>query len=190
MKKYIFIALAFLSLSAFTAVNTIWKNDAPHSQLLFTVSHLGINEVSGSFNDFAASVNASKADFSDAVFELNAKTASVDTRVEARDNHLKSADFFDAEKFPAITFKSTAIKRIAKDKYSLTGNLNMHGISKPVTLQLLYKGSTENPMNKKNTAGFQISGTVKRSDFGIGAKFPAAMVGDVVSIKANGEFIQ
>lgn len=92
MKKVIFIITAFFLLTAFTAVN-VWKNDDPHSQLGFTVTHLGIADVSGTFNDFDVNVTSSKPDFSDAVFELTAKVASVDTRVEARDNHLKSAIF-------------------------------------------------------------------------------------------------
>lgn len=190
MKKYIFVAIAILSLSAFTAAAVLWKNDPAHSQLQFTVSHLGINEVSGTFNDFQVTINSSKADFSDAVFELNAKIASVDTRVEARDNHLKSPDFFNVEQYPEITFKSTSIKKLSDNKYALSGNLSLHGVTRNVTLNLLYRGSTQNPMNKKNTAGFQLSGTIKRSDFGIGAKFPAAMVGDEVAIKADGEFGQ
>ena len=99
MKKLTFILSAFLLLTAFTTVTNIWKNDDPHSQLGFTVTHLGISEISGTFNDFDVAVTSSKPDFSDAVFELTAKAASLDTRVEARNNHLKSADFFDAENF-------------------------------------------------------------------------------------------
>ncbi|HTM91477.1 MAG TPA: YceI family protein, partial [Flavisolibacter sp.] len=94
MKKLFIILTAFITLTAFTSLNTIWKNDPPHSQLGFTVKHLGIADVSGVFNDFDVTVHSSKPDFSDAVFELNAKVASIDTRVEARNNHLKSADFF------------------------------------------------------------------------------------------------
>ena len=190
MKKLLFIAAAFIGLSAFTIVDGTWKNDPPHSQLGFTVTHLGIADVSGTFNDFEVTVKSSKPEFSDAAFTLTAKAASIDTRVEMRNNHLKSADFFEVEKFPTLTFKSTGIKNIGKNSYKLTGDLTLHGLTKSVTLDLLYRGTTENPMSKKQTAGFELTGTIKRTDFNLGAKFPAPMISDEVRIKADGEFIQ
>jgi polyisoprenoid-binding protein YceI len=190
MKKILFAALAFVSLTAFITLNNSWENDDAHSQIQFTVTHLGVSDVSGTFNDFDVTVQSSKADFSDAVFELSAKTSSIDTRVEARDNHLKSADFFDAEKYPTLNFKSTGIVKAGKNKYKLSGNLTLHGVTKPVKLDLTYRGTVENPMSKKQTAGFQITGTIKRSDFNVGDKFPAMVVSDVVRIKADGEFTQ
>lgn len=189
MKKILFILTAFVALTAFTTISDIWTNDDPHSQLGFTVTHLGIADVSGTFNDFDVTVKSSKPDFSDASFELTAKTASIDTKVEARNNHLKSADFFDIAKYPTLEFKSTGIEKVYKDKYKLTGNLTIHGVTKPVTMDLLYKGTVENPMSKKQTAGFQITGTIKRSDFNVGPGFPAAMISDDVRIKADGEFL-
>lgn len=190
MKKFAFIFAASVALTAFTTAVTPWQNDDPHSQLGFTVTHLGISDVSGTFNDFDVIVNSSKPDFNDASFELTAKTASIDTRVEARDNHLQSADFFHTEKFPTLHFKSTSLKKAGNNNYKLTGNLTLHGVTKPVTMDLVYKGSVENPMSKKQTAGFQLTGTIKRSDFAIGEKFPAAMISDEVRIKADGEFVQ
>lgn len=188
MKK-LFIALsALFVLSSFTLLNTEWKSDPAHSQLVFTVRHLGISNVSGTFNDFTATINATKPDFSDAQFELNAKIASIDTRVEARDNHLKSADFFNAEKYPTLNFKSTKVTKAGKDKFKVTGNMTMHGITKPVTVNLEYNGSVVNAMNKKETHGFTVSGVIKRSDFNIGEKFPAPMISDEVRIHADGEF--
>lgn len=189
MKKLVVVFSAFVLLSAFTTIST-WTSDKPHSQLGFTVTHLGISDVSGTFNDFVATVNASKPDFSDAVFELNAKVGSLDTRVDARNNHLKSADFFDAEKYPSLNFKSTSIKKTGTKNFQLTGDLTMHGITKQVTMDLTYNGTIENPMSKKPTTGFQISGVIKRSDFAIGEKFPAPMISDEVRIKADGEFVQ
>lgn len=189
MKKLFLLVLGFAMLTAFTVKNT-WTNDDPHSQLGFTVKHLGISDITGHFTDFDVKLNASRADFSDAVFELSANAASINTRVEARDNHLKSPDFFDAQKFPTLNYKSTSIKKSGKNKYKLTGNLSLHGITKEVIMDLEYKGSTENPMNKKMTAGFQVTGTIKRSDFNLGSNFPAPMISDDVRIKADGEFIQ
>ena len=190
MKKAAIILSVFFVLTAFTININTWKNDKPHSQLAFTITHLGISDISGTFNDFDVTVNSSKPDFSDASFELTAKTASIDTRVEARDNHLKSADFFDTEKFPELTFKSTSLKKQGKNSYKLSGDLTMHGITKAVTMNLKYRGITQNPMSKATTAGFQLDGIIKRSDFNIGAGFPAAMLSDEVRINADGEFIQ
>ena len=190
MKKLFLMLTAFVALTAFTTLSTTWTNDDAHSQLGFTVTHLGIADVSGTINDFDVFIQSTQPDFSDASFELIAKAASIDTRVEARNNHLKSVDFFDAEKFPTLNFKSTGIKKAGKNKFKLTGDLTIHGVTKPVTMDLLYKGTVENPMSKKQTAGFQLTGTIKRSDFNVGPGFPAAVISDEVRIKADGEFIQ
>jgi polyisoprenoid-binding protein YceI len=190
MKKIAIILSAFFVLTAFTTTSDTWKNDKPHSQLAFTITHLGISDVSGTFNDFDVNVTSSKKDFSDASFELTAKTASIDTRVEARNNHLKSADFFDVAKYPELTFKSTWLKKNGKNKYRLSGNLTLHGITKPVTMNLNYRGVTQNPMSKATTVGFQLDGVIKRSDFNVGPGFPAPILSDEVRIKADGEFIQ
>jgi polyisoprenoid-binding protein YceI len=190
MKKIAFVLAAFIALTAFTAVLTTWENDDPHSQLGFTVTHLGIADVSGTFNDFDVKITSSKPDFSDAKFELTAKTASIDTRVEARNNHLKSDDFFDAAKYPELTFKSTSIRNNGKNNYKLSGDLTLNGTTKPVTLDLKYRGTTVNQMSKATTAGFQLDGVIKRSDFNIGTGFPVAVISDEVRIKADGEFIQ
>jgi len=189
MKKSAIILSAIFILSAYTSVNTTWKNDKPHSQLGFTVTHLGVSDVSGTFNDFEATVNSTKPDFSDASFELTAKVASIETRVEARNNHLKSPDFFDAEKYPVLTFKSTSLTKNGNNSYKVTGDLTIHGVTKQVTMDVLYRGTVENPMSKKQTAGFQLKGTINRLDFGVGEKFPNMMVSNEVIIKADGEFL-
>jgi polyisoprenoid-binding protein YceI len=190
MKKIAIFLPVIVLLTAFTTAVLPWKNDAPHSQLAFTVTHLGISDVSGTFNDFDVTIHSDKPDFSDAKFELTARTASIDTRVEARDNHLKSADFFNVEKFPTLTFKSTSLEKAGTNKYKLKGDLTLGGITKPVIMDLLYKGKVENPMSKKPTAGFQLTGVIRRSDFNIGNGFPAPMISDEVRIKADGEFAQ
>lgn len=190
MKKVLSLIAVILALSAFTTFTDTWKGDPPHSQLGFTITHMGISDVSGTFNNFEVTVTSDKKDFSDAVFELSADVNSIDTRVEARNNHLKSADFFDVENHPKMTFKSTAIRKVSENNYKLTGDLTIRGITKPVTMDLLYRGSIENPQSKATTAGFQLTGIIKRSDFNFGAKFPAPMLSDEVRIKADGEFIK
>lgn len=152
--------------------------------------HLGISDIAGLFKTFDLSVVTSQADFSDAVFDLSADVASINTEVEMRDNHLRSADFFEVEKYAKMTFKSTSIKKVSKDKYKLTGNLTLHGVTKPVTMDLWYRGTIENPQSKAITAGFQLTGSLNRSDFGIGPNFPPPMIGEQVSIRADGEFIK
>lgn len=189
MKKLAIIITAFIALTAFTAAVSTWENDDPHSQLGFTVTHMGINDVSGTFNDFDIKVTSLKPDFSDAEFELTAQIASVDTRVEARNNHLKSPDFFDATQFPEMKFKSTSLKKNGKDKFLLTGDLTIHGITKPVVMNLKYRGTTQNPMTKKTTAGFQFEGIIKRSDFKVGSSFQDSFISDEVRIKADAEFL-
>lgn len=189
MKKGLLAIALLVATSVFASV-TLWKNDKAHSQLQFTVSHLGISDVSGMLNDFDVTVSASEADFSDAVFELTAQVGSIDTRVEARDNHLKSADFFDAENYPLITYKSTGISKIRENDYKLTGDLTIRGVTRQVTMDLRYIGSTINPMSNEETVGFQLTGEIKRSDFGVGNDFPAPFISDEVWIKADGEFIK
>lgn len=188
MKKITLILVAFISLTAFTMALSTWQNDKAHSQLGFTVTHLGLSEISGTFNDFDVTIKTNKDDFSDASFELTAKIASVDTRIDARDKHLRSADFFDAEKYPELTYKSTSIIKESGNKYLLTGDLDLHGIKKQVTMHLTYNGTIENAKSKKKTSGFQLTGVIKRSDFNVGPGFAEAMISDEVRIKADGEF--
>ena len=189
MKKISFVLFtAAISLSSFA--QTAWKNDKMHSQLKFEITHLGVSTVSGAFTDFDVTINSTKPDFSDATFELTAKSASINTGVEYRDNDLKSAGFFDVATFPTVTFKSTGIKKTSADKYQLTGNLTMHGITKPVTMELWYRGTLTNPMSKKIDAGFRLTGQLKRDDFAIGGKYPGAILSEEVTIVADGEFGQ
>jgi len=187
MKRALVIAFLLIQTAVF-AQTTTWKVDKAHSKLAFSTTHLGISDVAGLFKDFDVTVNSSKADFSDATFELTAKVASIDTEVEMRDNHLKSADFFDAAKYPTMDFKSTSIKKAGANRYKLTGNLTLLGVTRPVTLDLWYRGTVTNPMSKQPTAGFQLTGSIKRSDFNLGPNFPAPMISDEVKIKADGEF--
>lgn len=187
MKK-LFIATVLVLSSLAVYSQTTWTNDPAHSRLGFVVKHLTISEIDGRFTDFSVKVTTSKADYSDAQIELTAKVASINTDVEARDNHLKSADFFDVEKYPTLTFKSTLLKKTGKNKGKLYGTLTFHGITKPVVLDVQYFGSVVNSMNNADTAGFQITGEIKRSDFDLGTKYPEAMISDKIKIVANAEF--
>ena len=188
MKK-ISVLFSFLVLSLTIFAQTTWKSDPYHSKLGFTVTHLGIADVPGHFDKFDVTIKSEKADFSDAQVEMTAQVSSINTRIEPRDNHLKSADFFDAEKYPVMTFKSTSIKKLSKNRYQLTGNLTLHGVTKSVTVIMVHRGTTANPnANGAPVAGIQITGVIKRSDFAVGNGFPPPMISDDVRIKADGEF--
>lgn len=190
MKKIttLLVALAVMAPALALAQSTTWKADPAHSRIGFAISHLGISEITGIFKKFEVTIDAKAEDFSDAVFKLKIDVASIDTEVEKRDDHLRSPDFFDVSQFPTITFQSDRVQSIGRGKYRLTGKLTMHGQTKPVEMDLWYRGTADNRGN--TTAGFQLTGTLRRSDFGIGTKFPEAMIGDEVKIKADGEFIR
>lgn len=179
-----------LQLFVNNSFSQVWKNDPQHSRLGFTVTHLMINDITGTFNDFDVNITTSKPDFSDAVFELKARTKSIDTKIQERDDDLRSADFFDAEKFPEIYFKSSSIKKIVKNKYQVKGKLSMHGVTKEITADFIYKGSRVNPSTKRVTVGIQVIAILKRDDYNIGWKMPAEELKNDVLITADGEFLK
>ena len=186
MKKVTIIA-AGLMLSA-SAFAQSWSVDKMHSNIGFGITHLTINEIQGNFNSFDSKITDAKADFDGAKIEFSADVNSINTNVEPRDKHLKSADFFDAEKMPTLSFKSKTFKKTSGKNYKVTGDLTMHGVTKPVTLDAVFNGTTTNPMSKKTMAGFTVTGNIKRSDFGVGASMPEAMLSENVKLKANLEF--
>lgn len=188
MKKIVFLlAATILSVTAVSAQST-WKVDKMHAKLTFTVTHLAISDVDGLFKDFDVTIESSKPDFSDAKFTLVAQTASVNTEVDKRDEDLRSANFFEVDKYPTMNFTSTGISKTTTDHYKLKGNLTLHGVTKPVVMDLWYRGTITNPMSNKLDAGFKLTGVIKRSDFGFGAKYSAPILSDEVQIKADGEF--
>lgn len=188
MMKQVFSLLMIAFLSTTTFAQTTWKVDPAHTQVSFGITHMGISEVEGRFNKFDGSIVASKDNFSDAQYQMTIEVPSIDTGVEMRDNHLRNADFFDAEKYPKMTFKSTSSKKVSENKYKVTGDLTFHGITKPVTLDVWYRGTIENPQNGDVISGFAISGEVKRSDYNLGPDFPEAVLSDSVVIDVDGEF--
>jgi len=152
MKKVsLFVAVAFtaflMSFKTFDA--STWTVDAAHSKLSFTITHLMVNDVEGQFKIFEAKIVAPKEDFSDASVEFKADAASVNTDNDQRDAHVKTADFLDVATYPTITFKSTSFKKIDANNYKVTGDLTLHGVTKPVVLNALARVGT-NPMSKKN----------------------------------------
>lgn len=188
MRKLTFLlSLILLPMSAFA--QQTWVEDPAHSKLGFTVTHLGIADVPGHFEDFDVTIVASKENFSDAQVELTAQTASIQTGVQQRDDHLRSPDFFHVDEYPTMTFRSTGIEMVAENAYDLTGELTLNGVTRQVTVALLHRGTISNPMiDGAPTAGIQIIGSIDRSDFDLGNGFPPPMISNDVRIKADGEF--
>lgn len=186
MKKTLSL-FAVLIFTAFTFAQKTLASDPMHSRIQFVVTHLGINEITGNFDTSNLTIEANEKSFVNSKITFEVVTSSINTHVEPRDKHLKSADFFDVEKYPNMKFTSTSLKKIKANSYQLLGNLTMHGITKPVKLNLIYKGSTVNPMNKKPTYGYQVKGTLNRADFGVGPNFPATLISNEVKIKGDFE---
>ena len=185
------LLIGFLFISTTTFAQSTWKVDPAHAKVTFSTIHNTISDIEGLFNSFQSNVTATKADFSDAVFELSVDVNSIDTEIKMRDDHLKSADFFDVENHPEMTFKSTSVEKTKdQNRYKLKGNLTMHGVTKAVTMDLWYRGTITDAQSGNEIAGFQITGVLNRSDFGIGPKFPEALISNEVLIKADGEFIK
>lgn len=179
------LALA-AGLAASPVVAETFVIDRNHSEASFQVRHF-VTNVRGRFTDFQGTIVGDPAKPEAATVDFTVKAASIDTDQEGRDKHLRSADFFDAEKFPEITFKSTAIKATGKDAYDVTGNLTMHGVAKPVTLKVKNLGSVGAGPNEK--FGFEATTTVNRKDFGLvwnkALDNGGYMLGDDVNITIN-----
>jgi polyisoprenoid-binding protein YceI len=184
MKKVILsLAAGLFSLASFAQT---WSLDKAHSNLGFSITHMMISDVDGSFKTYDAKLTSTKADFTDAKFEFSAEVNSINTANDMRDGHLKSPDFFDAAKFSTVSFKSTSIKKGKGQNYTISGNLTMHGVTKPVVLQAVIKGPVENPRSKKPMMGLSATGKVNRIAFGVGTS--GATLSDEVAIKVSGEF--
>lgn len=191
MKRIIFILVVAISSTIVSFGQTTWKDDPMHSKLTFTVVHRGFSDIFGLFQKFDATVTASKPDFSDAVFVLSVDLSSINTEVKMRDDDLRSPHFFEVAKYPTMTFRSTSILNTTgmKDRYRITGNLTLHGVTKTITMDMWYRGTIYDAMSKKNKAGFQITGILNRADFEVGPPDPTDISTDV-RIKADGEFFQ
>jgi len=192
MKKISIIAIVAVTVLSFAFKQTTqgtWAVDKAHAKLGFTIRHMAVSDVEGWFKNFDAKITSSKDDFSDAVVELTADVNSINTDNDKRDTHLKSPDFFDATKYPSLSFTSKTFKKVSDKNYKITGDLTLHGITKPVELDAVCNIGTH-PMSKKTIAGFKVTGTIKRSDFGIGGSMPTTMLGEEVSIIANTEFVK
>jgi len=122
-----------------------WEIDASHSQATFSVKHMMVSTVRGHFNVLSGHLHIDEQNPQNSWVEAQVDAASIDTRDERRDGHLRSADFFDVQTYPTITFKSTRVEHISGNEYNVTGDLAMHGVTRPVTLKAEYFGQGKNP---------------------------------------------
>src|SRR5712692_49431 len=193
MKRTATVLLILASCVATGVAQTgAWKADKNHSYVAFTVKHLVISEVTGKFKDFDISLTSSKEDFTDAVIEASIKVKSIDTGVEARDNHLRTDDFFNAEKFPEITFKSTSIEKVGDNLYKITGNLTIRDVTKKVTFDAVDNGTIK--MGNNIRSAWKASLSINRFDYGVKwnrtLEMGGLVAGDVVNITINLEIMK
>ncbi len=183
-------AAALLSLPA-VAAPTAWTIDTAHSTAGFTVKHLAVSKVHGELGPVTGTVNFDKADPSKSTVEASIDVTNLSTQNEKRDGHLKSPDFFDAAKFPTATFKSTSVTKAGEGHWTVVGNLTLHGVTKPVTLDVEGPAAEQpHPMMKGTTvSAFSATGKINRKDFSVGTGNFAgdAIVSDEVQIQLDVE---
>lgn len=171
-----------------TQTATKWSIDPMHSEVQFKVKHLVISTVTGSFQNFEGTVETEGDDFTGAKINFSLDVNSIDTNQEQRDGHLKSAEFFDAEKYPHITFESTSVTKEDDDNYKLTGNFTIKGVTKPVTLQVEHGGIAAD-FYGNTKAGFEVTGKINRKDFGLTwdgvTEAGSIVVGEDIKLSAN-----
>jgi polyisoprenoid-binding protein YceI len=184
MKKLTFLAVAALAFAgnAFAAKYAI---DPTHTQVEFTYSHFGFSNITGRFDQVSGEFDLNTKDLAKSKISVEIPISSISTGVVKLDEHLKGPDFFNAGKFPTASFKSTAVHVVNDKELHVMGDLSIHGVTRPATLNVTVNKLGEHPMRKLPTAGFDAVTTIKRSDFGVGAYVPA--VSDEVTINITME---
>ena len=174
-----------------TETATKWVIDPMHSEVQFKVKHLVISTVSGFFKSFEGELITDGDDFENAEIDFSLDINSIDTNQSQRDEHLKSAEFFDAEKYPKISFKSTSLTKTDDEEYELTGDLTIKDVTKPVKLNAEFGGSTAD-FYGNTKAGFEISGKINRKEFGLTwdgvTEAGSIVVGEDIKLLINVQF--
>ena len=172
--------------------NIKWEIDPSHSEVFFKIKHLEIATLTGRFDEITGTAEA-EDDFENALFSFTANVNSIDTNDKKRDDHLKSADFFDAQKFPKITFNSTKFKRIGDKTFEILGKFTIKGITKPTILHIDYGGSNVDHWGNTK-AGLKIKGVINRRDYGLvwnaAIESGGVLVSEEVRINANIQLIK
>ncbi len=186
MKKVlILLAITFLNVNVFAQAN--WKVDPYHSSLNFNISHSGISIVNGKFMEYTGNLTTNGEALEEANVDFTVKVTSINTNVENRDNHLRSADFFEVEKYPEMTFKSTKILATGKpEQYLLYGDLTIKDVTKPVIFDVYYGGTAKSDQGEK--LGLKAKTTINRFDYNINYDPTAAGIGKDVNIVVHLQF--
>ena len=170
-----------------------WQIDPSHSQVAFSVKHLAISTVRGRFSLVSGAIELDDKNLANSTVEVVIQTASIDTRDEKRDGHLRSADFFDVDTYPTATFKSTSITANGDEEFKVTGNLTLHGVTKEETFDVTYNGQAKSPFGF-TVAAFTGYATVNRKDYGlnwnVALEAGGVMVSDKVKLELEIEAIQ
>jgi polyisoprenoid-binding protein YceI len=181
-------SVAALALSSLAHADE-YEIDGTHTHVGFTISHLGFSETYGVFKNVAGTLTLDEAKPAASKVDITIQTASLDTANDARDEHVKGKDFLDVAKYPTMTFKSTKVEVTGKDTATITGDLTLHGVTKPVGLIVKLNKAGPSPMDKtRHVAGFSAIGKLKRSDFGITTYVPA--IGDEVTLAISTEAVR
>jgi polyisoprenoid-binding protein YceI len=186
------LSAVLIVLGVNASAQTKWSIDKAHTSIKFTATHMVISEVEGSFKSFSGIMETAKPDFTDAKINFSVDVASISTDNEMRDKHLKSDDFFNAEKFPKMTFTSVSFKKISNNKYVLSGDLTIRDITKKVSFDVTYGGTAKDPWGSTHL-GFKAQTTINRFDYNLKwntlTEAGGAMVGKDIDIKINVEFL-
>ena len=166
MKTLKIIAATLILTVSLTFAQTTWDFDKSHSKIGFSVTHLVITDVKGTFKEFEGSITTSGDDFENAKIEFSANVASINTDNEKRDEHLRSDDFFNAEKFPQLTFNSKSLNKVDDKNYRLVGDLTIRDVTKEVELNVVYNGTVEDPWGNTKS-GFSLEGEINRFDYNL-----------------------
>jgi polyisoprenoid-binding protein YceI len=180
------LTLIALGTTASTSAAETYQLEKSHADLLFSIDHAGFTLKHGSFRDFDAKLAYDAAKLENSRVEVTVKTDSLDTGWPERDAHTKGEAFLDTTKYPEMRFVSTKVVPAANQKFRIEGDLTLHGVTKPVTLDAKLNKAGPNPFNKVPTIGFSATGSLKRSDFGMAAAIP--LIGDTVTITLDVEF--
>jgi polyisoprenoid-binding protein YceI len=187
-------AASLFLLAPALALASTWDIDPAHSTVEFSVRHMMVTTVKGQFQKVKGTVELDEKDASKSSVEMSMETASIDTREQKRDAHLKSADFFDAAKFPALTFKSTKVEKAGKGKLKVTGDLTMHGVTKPVVLMVEGPSASIKDPFGRTVRGVMATGKLDRKDWGMtwnkALDSGGMVVSDEVKLEINAELAE
>jgi polyisoprenoid-binding protein YceI len=190
MKRLASLVLALAAFAPLVGAQTsTWVPDKAHSSVDFSILHMSLSKVRGHFGNITGTVVWNEADITKSTVNMTIDTTTIDTGVTGRDNDLKSANFFDVAQYPTATFVSTSVAKNGKT-LSVSGNLTVHGVTKPVVLQVEGPVGPVQGMGNKMHAGFSATTTLSRTAFNLGAKYPAAVVGDEVNLTIDLDLVK